>query len=328
MSYSEDPSSPAAPFSGDNTGQIFELPDMVAASVTTTERVVDTQSGFLIVVKRLTDKLSLSVKRRIGTPPASSVSLTPDESLKLSRILSSSVSTVEEDQAEPQIEKMESPRAIRRRNAARLSSQDDGEITIPDLVVPTHALQSTKMPMKLMLMSVLRAFMIPVVGLVLTIFAIGFGLGVSSDKMISAKPPVMADPLAADPLNSKNVDSFVRDFVSRMLDFSAKTYRLSQVQAMATMSPDLLERYWQETRFPLSKKQLAALPPQTSIMITELKQERVDQSTVQVDIKAMLSDPQNPKIVTPVNLRLKLASGEDGQIVVTDQQDISATTGK
>lgn len=325
MSYSEDPSSPAAPFSGDSTGQIFELPDMVQGSVTTTERVVDTQSGFLIVVKRLTDKLSLSVKRRIGTPPASSVSLTPDESLKLSRILSTSIVDPEvEAQSEPP---MESPRAIRRRNASsRLAEADSGEITLSDLVVPAQSLQNVHVPMKLMLVSVLRAFMVPIVGLVLTVFAIGFGIGVGSDKMISAKPlSVAGDLLASDPLNSQKVDSFVRDFVCRMLDFSGKTYRLSQVQAMASMSPDLLERYWQETRFPLSKKQLAALPNQTSIMIVELKQERVDQSTVQVDIKAMLSDISNPKVVTPVNLRLKLTNGEDGQIVVTDQQDISAT---
>ena len=323
MSYSEDPSSPAAPFSGDSTGQIFDMPDMVSGSVTTNERVVDTQSGFLIVIKKLTDKLSLSVKRRVGTPPTSSVALTPDESLKLSRILSTSVAVADESPEPP----MESPRAIRRRNAARLNSinLEDGETTIPDLVLPTSSLQNTPMPMKVMLASVLRAFMIPLVGISLTVFAISFGLGVASDKMFSAKQPVVAvDPLAADVLNAQKVDLFVRDFVSRMLDFSAKTYRLSQVQAMASMSPELLERYWQETRFPLSKKQLAALPPQTSIMITELKQERVDQNTVQVDIRAALSDSQNQKIVTPVNLRLKLTAGPDGQILVIDQQDISA----
>lgn len=318
MSYSEDPSSPAAPFSGDS-GQIFELPDMVASSVTTTERVVDTQSGFLIVVKRLTDKLSLSVKRRIGTPPTSSVSLTPDESLKLSRILASSVSVEDEPQEQQQ---MESPRAIRRRNLNRLSSES-GETTIPDLVVPA-SLQNSQVPMKLILASVFRTFLIPIIGVTVTVFAVGFAFGVGSDKLISGKPALpVADPLLADPLNTGKVESFVRDFVAQMLDFSARTYRSSQVQAMASMSPELLERYWQETRFPLSKRQLASLPSQTNVLISDLKQERIDQNTVQVDIKAQLSDLRNPKQGTPVNLRLKLTTGKDGQIVVTDQQDIS-----
>lgn len=319
MSYSEDPSSPAAPFSGDS-GQIFDLPDMVANSVTTTERVVDTQSGFLIVIKRLTDKLSLSVKRRVGTPPTSSVSLTPDESLKLSRILSSSVAAQEEPQDQHQ---MESPRAIRRRNLNRLSSETSGETTIPDLVVPA-SLQNNQVPMKLMLASVVRTFLIPIIGVSLTVFAVGFAFGVGSDKLISAKPALPAsDPLLADPLNTSKVDSFVRDFVAQMLDFSAKSYRSSQVQAMASMSPELLERYWQETRFPLSKRQLAALPSQTSVAISELKQERIDQDTVQVDVKAQLSDLRSPKQATAVNLRLKLTTGKAGQILVTDQQDIS-----
>ncbi len=292
---------------------------MVASSVTTTERVVDTQSGFLIVIKRLTDKLSLSVKRRIGTPPTSSVSLTPDESLKLSRILASSVSVEDEPQEQQQ---MESPRAIRRRNLNRLSSES-GETTIPDLVVPA-SLQNNKVPMKLMLASVFRTFLIPIIGVTVTVFAVGFAFGVGSDKFISVKPALpLADPLLADPLNAGKVESFVRDFVAQMLDFSAKTYRISQVQAMASMSPELLEKYWQETRFPLSKRQLASLPTQTSVLISDLKQERIDQNTVQVDIKAQLSDLRNPKQGTLVNLRLKLTAGKDGQIVVTDQQDIS-----
>jgi len=52
--------------------------------------VVDTQSGFLVVIKRIDSRLALSVKRRLGTPPVSSILLTPDESLKLSRILGGS----------------------------------------------------------------------------------------------------------------------------------------------------------------------------------------------------------------------------------------------
>ncbi len=87
MSFADDHASPQAPFSGDETGKIFDTPDLVLQSPTTSERVVDTQSGFVVVVKQLEKRLALSVKRQLGTPPTSSILLTPDESLKLSRIL-------------------------------------------------------------------------------------------------------------------------------------------------------------------------------------------------------------------------------------------------
>src|SRR5262249_40371760 len=96
MSFSDDHASPAAPFSGDNTGDIFNAPDMVLNSPTTVERVVDTQSGFLVVVRRLDERHALMVRRRLGTPPSSSIVLTPDESLKLSRILAGSSASASE----------------------------------------------------------------------------------------------------------------------------------------------------------------------------------------------------------------------------------------
>jgi hypothetical protein len=71
----------------------LDTPDLVSESPTTTERVVDTQSGFLVVIKKIDTRLALSVKRRIGTPPVSSILLTPDESLKLSNILATPLET-------------------------------------------------------------------------------------------------------------------------------------------------------------------------------------------------------------------------------------------
>ncbi|MBY0357102.1 MAG: hypothetical protein K2W82_03800 [Candidatus Obscuribacterales bacterium] len=87
MSFSDDQTSPAAPFSGDSSGAIFDLPDMIAGTADTSEHIVDTQSGFLVIVKHQDNRCAFSVKRRLGTPPSSSVTLTPDESIKLSKIL-------------------------------------------------------------------------------------------------------------------------------------------------------------------------------------------------------------------------------------------------
>ena len=58
MSFSEDPASPAAPLSGDSS--IFDHPDILLQAPTTNERVVDTQSGFLVVIKRIGERVALS----------------------------------------------------------------------------------------------------------------------------------------------------------------------------------------------------------------------------------------------------------------------------
>ena len=315
MSYSEDQTSPAAPFSGDGTGQIFETPDMIAGSPTTSERVVDTQSGFLVVVKKLGDRLALSVKRNVGTPPSSSVSLTPDESLKLSRILSTGFSPAEEEESEEE--------EVRpRRRGSRLFDKERERTTESDLVVPDSTPSSVHVPMKLMLASVLRAFMVPILGVALSVFALGIGAGITGMNL-TAKPQA-AVPAIVDPLDRVKVDTFVRDYTAKLLDFTSKTYRISQVQAMAAMSPELLERYWQESRFPMSRRQLAGRPQSSSVMISQMKQERLDANNMQVAVHAELIDPANPKVSTPVNLSLKVSVDRNGQLFVSDQQDLSS----
>jgi hypothetical protein len=331
MSFSEDPTSPAAPFSGDGSGQIFEMPDMVAGSPTTSERVVDTQSGFLVVIKRLNDHLCLSIKRQIGTPPNSSVSLTPDESLKLSRIIAGSLSSTDDWNSLSSARKERRSGSDRRRSM-ELSSGLKGEGgSQTDLEIPDEV-PASLMPVRELLISVLRRFMIPIVGIILCVFTIGIGAGITSLQLFSknapAAPTAAAVSISKDTLDPQKVDGFVRVFVTRLLDFTAKSYRISQVQAMASMSPDLLERYWKETRFPLSRRQLSALPHGTSVVIGELKQTPLDAKTVSVDVHAQITSAENPNNATPVNLRLKLALDESGQIAVVEQQDLSSKASK
>jgi hypothetical protein len=172
--------------------------------------------------------------------------------------------------------------------------------------------------------------MVPIVAVALSVFVLGIGAGITGLRLASkdtAKAPVLVEK-RDNVLDAQRVDSFVRDFVAKMLDFNTKTYRVSQVQAMAAMSPELLERYWQETKFPLTKRQLSALPHGNNVMLTELKQERVDESNVFVNVRAQLSNAANPKIATPVELRLKLTLDANHQIIVSDQQDLSSAAGK
>src|SRR4029450_8974947 len=160
---------------------------------------------------------------------------------------------------------------------------------------------------------------------------IGVGLsllalsGLMGYSLASAKLPalkkvaVAAKP--ADPLEAKNVDVFARQFVAEMLDFNPDSYRISQIRAMAAMAPALVDTYWQDTNFPLSKRQLASLPHDTNLMITKVNQERpaADQATVDVFAQMVQGDS---KIGTPVHLQLKLAV-DNGDIRVVEQKDVS-----
>ncbi len=317
MSFSDDPVSPAAPFSGDGTGQIFDLPDMVTSSPTTNERIVDTQSGFLVVIKKAGDRLALSIKRRVGTPPSTSITLLPDESVKLSKILASSAYSIDEYARPQRTTERDRPRV-------RRGSGLTAEGPLPATVTPPASLSSAHIPKRLMLAAAVRTFIGPLVGVSLVLVCVGFGVGFGTSRVIKPAPPV-AVPVE-NPLSTANVDKFVRTFVASMLDFSPQTYKASQVQAMAAMKPELMDRYWRETNFPLTNKQLRNLPQGMTILITELKQEPTPEGVVQTDVRAQLTDPKNPKISTPVNLRLTLGEDLEHRIQVLEQQDLSAVS--
>lgn len=290
MTYSEDSATPAAPFSGD--GSIFDHPDVLLTSPITTERVVDTQSGFLLVIRRMGERLALSCKRRVGTPPSSTIMLTPDESVKLSKILASSIVGLEDSAEDHSVPRM--PTGGRRRFPF------------------TPSTQSKK--------STFKKFAGPlkIAGIafgVVAVIAVSFGVG----KLTGAP----ANSEAVDPLSTKNVDRFARRFVSEMLDFNPETYKLSQVQAMSYMTPELLAKYWQETNFPLSRRQLSSLPQGTTVMINRIAQERTDGTSATADIYAELVRTES-KLSSPVHLKLKLGIGPENTIKVLEQEDLTA----
>jgi len=306
MSFSDDHASPAAPFSGDDTGDIFNAPDMVLNSPTTIERVVDTQSGFLVVVRKLDERHSLMVRRRLGTPPSSSIVLTPDESLKLSRILAGSSAQAVESKsftasADGWLDEFND--VAYRRGAARLAEE---------LSPMRPSLGAVKPD--------IWQFALVGVGLALLGLAGLMGYSLASARPAAVKAvAVVAKP--ADPLEAKKVDAFSRQFVAEMLDFNPETYRVSQIRAMAAMAPELVDSYWQDTNFPLSKRQLASLPHDTNLMITKVSQERPEANQAAVDVFAQMVQGDS-KIGTPVHLQLKLTA-DDGNIRVLEQKDVS-----
>jgi hypothetical protein len=89
------------------------------------------------------------------------------------------------------------------------------------------------------------------------------------------------------------------------------------------MSPELLEKYWEETNFPLSKRQLKGLPQGTTVMITRIAQERSGPTDATADIYAQLVRTDS-KLSSPVHIKLKLGVSEENKIRVIEQEDLTA----
>lgn len=328
MNYSDDHLSPAPSFSGDESGQIFDTPDVVRQSPTTNERVVDTQSGFLVVVKRVDSRITISVKRRIGTPPTSAIQLTLDESIKLSAILADQVaihtgkqlspkkiqSSVEDwlgkvtSEAEGQLDPLS--------GTVKSDSTNDEATPHPEMSPMQRAARNRRKhlaPNQSTKIAVAAGALV-----VIAIFVIAIG-------QISKKPSPVSAPAVVtttSPLDDAIVDKFARGFVSDMLDFNPETYRVSQIQAMSHMTAPVLDKYWSETNFPLPVKQLKTIPQGQTVMITKVAQERTASEEKEVDIFAELVSA-NSKISNPVHLKLKLALTPDKQIKVSSMQDLT-----
>ncbi len=293
-----DQPSPQAPFSGDETGSIFDAPDLVLQSPTTTERTVETQSGFLVVIKRLEERLALSVKRCLGTPPSSSVLLTPDESLKLARILSDGHQTP-------------SRPVLSARGQEWLSTE-------PSLNSVAAAQPGRRRSHKLVKVGS-RGIFLP---LVLTgLLGIALACMTQSLKLPGQNPAAENEN---DPLSAKKVEPFVQQFVANMLDFNPSTYKVSQIRAMAAMSPDLVESYWNDTRFPMSASQLKALPQDTTVLIKRVVAKRLNKKLALTDVYAQLVS-EKTKLGSPLHLQLKMIVEPDGQLKVAEQKDLTAS---
>ena len=90
------------------------------------------------------------------------------------------------------------------------------------------------------------------------------------------------------------------------------------------MTPELLNTYWTDTNFPLSKEQLLSIGKGSTVEITNVDSKKLDKQTATVDVVGQMSQGQDTK-PTPVHLQLKLALDADGQIRVTEQNDLAST---
>ncbi len=360
MSYSDESASSLTPFNGDPTGDIFASQDVVARSPITSTRVVETQSGFLIVVKDVPEKerLSLSVKRQIGTPPTSNILMTMDESKKLSNILF---------QAPDAQEQIQVPNHLRETSDRIAQAPTYGYADRPDATpyagiaglqspystqpeLDTYASSSNTAPtidemrtpyrvrrggsnqrvrttynaeaildyfsnIKKRQLAIGGVALVAVVGI-----AIGAVALFTPSKAKKEKEAAQAAALlnAPDP-----VETFSRNFVTNLLDFNPSSYRVSQVKAMAVMEPELMERHWQETKFPLSKRTLSNLPEGQQVVIEKVSKEATSSSSYDVEVRGSVTSPG--KDPSPLALKLEISKTMDGQYLVTNQKDLSSS---
>jgi hypothetical protein len=365
LSFSDDHASPAAPFFGDETGEIFETPDVVFHSPTTTERVVDTQSGFLVVVKRVDSRLALSVKRRLGTPPVSSILLTPDESLKLSRILAGPVKegsapqfkatpgkidrrhlpTFDESDTDgfdfsaenfEQVDENGSKSSVRSQGIDRSekpydSPDNDREESAPKFSAgTTDTLRTLSNWDKLSgtSKSSEKGTFSTILLVCLFAGAVTLGAALASAYFLHYKRPVVKTiaPVVESQqvVEARQIDKLARDYVTTLLDFNPATYRYSQVRAMATMTPDLMARYWKETHFPLPLNQLKAVSRNENVVVSKVEPQPVtDPTSPQVDVYANMVGADG-KTGSSVHLRISLEKEPDGGFKIFNQEDLSS----
>jgi hypothetical protein len=301
-------------FSGDLTGSIFNAPDVVLQSPPTNERILDTQSGFIVVLKNIDGRLALSVKRRIGTPPTSSIFFTPDESLQLSKILVSSNGD-----------------SI---NGFEDSPESNGKNAIETNGASGHYyLTVTNKPAKYSALDgILNGARKHILGLSLLLLLSGCvsGYFVGLHQQLKLKKSVVTtlytptDTRRPDPLSAAELGKFASYFVTNMLDFNPTTYRVSQTRAMSCMAPDVVNTYWKETSFPLNQKDLAALPQDNIITIAEVQSKRLAPSTAKVTVKAKLAN-RSSKTSNIVQLDLIISPDATGQLRITKLQDTTSS---
>jgi len=327
---SEDYLSPAKPFYGDESGEIFETPNIVFQSPTTTERIVDTQSGFLVVVKRIDSRLALSVKRQLGTPPSSFIFLTPDEAVKLSNILGNgpyihtdeinsghsssnvSQSTAVDDSLHSHFENNKSETVKEKGSTPKWERLTESHLN-------THPLGK--------LLNSNKNFwqqMFPV----LIAFVLGISITVSLSNYHHRKTSLTQfEHLQKEQALALNeqVEKFSRQYVQNLLDFQPETYRNSQIQAMAVMQPILRTAYWKETHFPIPETVLRTAYRKENIVLTKAIQAQGSaKDLIIVDVFGELVRG-NSKIHSPLHLQLEVQLNPNGQLMVNKQSDLIAS---
>lgn len=267
------------------------------------EFALETLSGFLVVVKGSGNdgRVTLAVRRRVGTPPASAIGLTPDEVKRLINVLGELSPAALKDREkhnvgrardaylddlmgshnEPESAELD---VFMERDFPGLANKRKRTNATPKTFLgaessdPIHKLSEALANFKLPTKEI--AFAGCAVVLVI-------GIALSAVALLNYKPFAHHAKVAAEavPAPTSGIDEFSKSFVLDMLTFKADNYRQAQVRAMAEMSPELAQKYWQETGFPLSRKQLKAIPQDQEVKVASVTTVPISVQFYQVDVE-------------------------------------------
>jgi hypothetical protein len=277
---------------------------------------IETQSGFMLVFKGLKDKATLSIRRKVGTPPSSAVTLTPDELRRLSNLVgeltpepASRQRLAVGDERPPAVSEFDSfvereyPELAQKRRVKKAFP-----VTVPEALFEL-------VTEKKMLLGVAAGLTILVVSAVVT-------SNLLTSKPFSAQPIAVSETKAGSQ-GTLALEEMSRAFVLDMLNFRKDSYRQAQVRAMAMMTSDLADRYWNETHFPLTARQLRTMPQDQELRIESITPTTISPGNYQVDVKGNLIGASGTA-PTPVVIRLSIVQDTTGKLLVAEQKDITA----
>lgn len=300
------------------------------------EASLETQSGFMLVLKGDGQRLTFSVRRRVGTPPNSQVSMTPDEVRQFSAMCSNTLPQSRNERISVGQERVYS--AQPQDNISVLGDTPAAgdfdlfmEKEYPELAAKKRKTGSARLGRTLPFSMPDKKILIT--GGVLVGFCflgiLGFGVGALLKKPASQKTETQeaARTAAVTVVQTEaNVDTMASDYVKMLLDFKRSTYKGSQIKAMAMMTSELRDKYWEETGFPLPREKRRQLPEDQDVRITSVETITTSATTYQADVKGAVVtlDSQGSKSL-PVYLKLTLEKDANGKVLVSKQEDLSHT---
>ncbi len=281
---------------------------------------LETQSGFMLVFKGAKDKATLSVRRKVGTPPSTAVALTPDELRRLANLVG---------ELSPEPSSRQRVGVGSERPPAESEFDSFVEREYPELAQRRRVKKAfpVSLPEALFELVTEKKLLLGAAAFAVLVLAAGITTYVLSSKPHTAATTAAATATESGASGTLALEETARTFVMDMLNFRKGSYRQAQIRAMAMMTPELADRYWTETHFPLTKVQLKAMPQDQEVRIESITPVTLAVGSYQVDVQGNLIGASGTP-PTPIIIRLSIVKDATGKLLVSEQKDITNGTGE
>ncbi len=281
---------------------------------------LETQSGFMLVFKGAKDKATLSVRRKVGTPPSTAVALTPDELRRLANLVG---------ELSPEPSSRQRVGVGSERPPAESEFDSFVEREYPELAQRRRVKKAfpVSLPEALFELVTEKKLLLGAAAFAVLVLAAGATTFLLSSKPHIAPASNAATATESGASGSLALEKTARTFVMDMLNFRKGSYRQAQIRAMAMMTPELADRYWTETHFPLTRLQLKAMPQDQEVRIESITPVTLAAGSYQVDVQGNLIGTSGTP-PTPVIIRLSIVQDATGKLLVSEQKDITNGAGE